>query len=137
MSNQKLLDSLYSIDSILESGNIASAKKHIKAKIDALEKLRCEKCGTLDEEHSNQCNSCFEFVNHKNLKNGLCHYCNMRNDDPDSYAEAKYFGYTRDSPDHDFSDSLMDDEYESYRDYPIEEEEEDFEDFYEEDLEND
>ncbi len=55
-------------------------------------KLSCKECNGINE-HSDSCSSCFEYVRHKNLKDGLCRYCRMRTEDPDSYAEAKHFGY--------------------------------------------
>lgn len=59
--------------------------------------LKCLNCGGI-REHSDKCSSCFELVRHQNLKQGLCKYCRMKTEDPDSYAEAKHMGLTIDTP---------------------------------------
>jgi len=71
----------------------------------------CSQCGMSNGKHSDQCQSCFEYVRHQNLKDGLCKHCRMRTEDPDAYAEARHFGYTSESS------SYERDPYDDYDDY--------------------
>ena len=77
------------------------------------DKLVCLNCNGI-KQHSDQCSSCFEFVRHQNLKQGLCRYCRMKTEDPDSYAEHKHMGLLIDNSSSNYSETLEFDGFDEF-----------------------